>query len=202
MVSEEMLRELEQALRVAERSSDDITLVLLWFSLGIALFHHGGDERQRGLHELAELRDMLVTERYAVNLVASIDAYFARQSAVQGDVEGAAEQLRAITDELFNSEYYWPFESATGLLVETLLDRGSANDLAEAQEAIERLESLPAHIDPVLREITALRLRALLARVRGDETIYRDLVVRYHARATSLGFEGHIALAAAMVASF
>ena len=37
-----------------------------------------------------------------------------------------------------------------------------------------------------------LRLRALLAKVRGDEAAYRDYRDRYRAMATSLGFEGHM----------
>jgi hypothetical protein len=198
LVSEEMLTELEQAVHVAARSSDDITHVLLWFSLGIALFHSDGDNHRRGLHELAELRDTLIKERYAVNLVASIGAYLARERAIQGDVDGAAEQLRATTDELFDHEYYWPFEGATRMLVETLLDRGHAGDLAEAERAIERLAALPGDIDPVTREISVLRLRALLARARGDETTYRHLADRYRDMANSLGFEGHIATAEAL----
>jgi hypothetical protein len=52
-----------------------------------------------------------------------------------------------------------------------------------------------------MREITLLRLRALLARVRGDNVAYRDLVSRYRAMAESLGFEGHIAWAEAMIES-
>ena len=49
-----------------------------------------------------------------------------------------------------------------------------------------------------MRDIWLLRLRALLARARGD-VAYRDFVDRYHAMAESLGFEGHIAWAEAMV---
>jgi hypothetical protein len=48
-------------------------------------------------------------------------------------------------------------------------------------------------------EITLLRLRALLTRVRGGNVAYRDLVSRYRAMAESLGFEGHIAWAEAMI---
>ena len=51
----------------------------------------------------------------------------------------------------------------------------------------------------MIRDIWLLRLRALLARARGDEDAYRDLVNRYRAMAESLGFEGHIAWAEAMI---
>jgi hypothetical protein len=57
---------------------------------------------------------------------------------------------------------------------------------------------LPATEGWVVRDVWLLRLRALLARVRGDDGAYRDLVSRYRAMAQSLGFEGHIAWAEAM----
>jgi hypothetical protein len=48
-------------------------------------------------------------------------------------------------------------------------------------------------------EITLLRMRTLLARARGDDVAYRDLLSRYRAMAESLGFEGHIAWAKALI---
>src|SRR4029077_20299614 len=88
-----------------------------------------------------------------------------------------------------------------GILVETLLDRGTEGDVAEAQTAIDRLANLPADERLAVRDIWLLRLRALLARARGDDVAYRDLVNRYRAMAESLGFEGHIAWAEAMIES-
>ena len=82
--------------------------------------------------------------------------------------------------------------------METLLDRGTEDDVAEAQSAIDRAAKLPADEGLVLRDIWLLRLRALLARARGDDVAYRDLVSRYRAMAESLGFEGHMAMAEAM----
>ena len=52
-----------------------------------------------------------------------------------------------------------------------------------------------------MRDIWLLRLGALLARAHGDDVAYRDLVSRYCAMAKSLGYEGHIAWAEAMVAN-
>jgi hypothetical protein len=86
----------------------------------------------------------------------------------------------------------------TGVLVQTLLERGTQGDLAEAQDAIDRLAVLWADDGSAMREITLLRLRALLSRARGDDVAYRDLVGRYRAMAESLGFEGYIAWADAM----
>jgi hypothetical protein len=83
--------------------------------------------------------------------------------------------------------------------VETLLDSGGTADVARAEAAIERLAAAPPADDGlVIRDVWLLRLRALLARAKGDEASYRDYRDRYRARAESLGFEGHIAWAEAM----
>jgi adenylate cyclase len=49
-----------------------------------------------------------------------------------------------------------------------------------------------------LFEIPLLRLRALLARARGDAATYAQFRNRYCDMAKALGFEGHIALAETM----
>ena len=83
--------------------------------------------------------------------------------------------------------------------METLLDRGAEGDVAEAEAAIERLAAAAADDGLVIRDIWLLRLRALLARAQGDAGAYRDLRDRYRTMAESLGFEGHIAWAEAMI---
>jgi hypothetical protein len=82
---------------------------------------------------------------------------------------------------------------ATGVLVETLLERGAGPDVAEAQRTIDRLANMPADEGSGVREITLLRLRTLLTRASGDDVTYQDLASRYRAMAESLGFEGHTA---------
>jgi hypothetical protein len=86
----------------------------------------------------------------------------------------------------------------TGVLVESLLDRGAERDVAEAEAAIERLATAPAEEGLVIRDVWLLRLRALLARAHGDDVAYRDYQDRYRTMAESLGFEGHIAMADTM----
>ena len=85
-----------------------------------------------------------------------------------------------------------------GVLVETLLDHGAESDVAEAEAAMKRLAAAPADEGLVIREVWLRRLRALLARARGDEAAYRDCRDRYRALATSLGFEGHMKWAEAI----
>jgi class 3 adenylate cyclase len=51
----------------------------------------------------------------------------------------------------------------------------------------------------VIRDIWLLRLRALLAQAYGDETHYREYRDRYRDMAKTLGYEGHIDWAEAML---
>jgi len=84
-------------------------------------------------------------------------------------------------------------------MVELLLQRGEPADIAAAQEAIERLEAMPVEPGVVVHKIVLLRLRALLAQARGEEADYHQYRDRYRAMANEIGFEGHIAMAEAMV---
>jgi hypothetical protein len=127
------------------------------------------------------------------------DVYSARDRARQGDRDGAIPVMRAGVDHLLSEgrSREWGIP-ATSALVETLLDGGTENDVVEAEAAIERLAAAPADDDSTLRDIWLLRLRALLARARGEGVRYLDFMNRYRNMATSLGFEGHIAWAEAM----
>jgi hypothetical protein len=107
--------------------------------------------------------------------------------------------MRSATDHLFREERLRAWgKPATGILVETLLDRGAENDVAEAEAAIKRLAAAPTDDGLVVRDIWLLRLRALLARAGGDAANYAHYRDGYHEMAKSLGFEGHIAWAEAM----
>jgi len=194
-------REIEEALRIAERSSDDLAVAVARMTLGFALVHrHTAAERDRGQKLLAEVSEVFLHRSYGLGELPLVNAYLARETARCGDRDGAIPQIRAAVDHLFREGQLlnWGIP-ATGVLVETLLDRGAESDLAEAESAIERLAATPADEGLVIREIWLLRLRALLTRARGDDVAYRDLVSRYRAMAESLGFEGHIAWAEAMI---
>ena len=126
----------------------------------------------------------------------------ARERARRGDRDEAIPLMRAAVDHLFREgRLLMHGVAATGVLVETLLDRGAEGDVAEAEAAIERLAAAPAEEGLALRDIWLLRLRALLASAHGDEALYRAYRDRYRAMAESLGFEGHISWAEDMIES-
>jgi adenylate cyclase len=127
-------------------------------------------------------------------------AFRAQQKARSGDLDGAIGLARAIVGDLFDSGGSSWSALATTVLVEALLCRGADGDPQDAHAAIDRLVGAAVPTDPsfVLHEIPLLRLRALLARARGDEAGYREFRVRYRAKATECGLEGHMAWAEAM----
>jgi hypothetical protein len=192
--------EIEDALRIAERSGDDLALALAGVTLGDALVHRpSAADRDRGEKLLAEVSDVFLRRRKLLGELPIVNVYKARERARRGDRDEAIPIMRAALDELVHAGQLlsWGIP-ATGVLVETLLDRGTDSDVAEAEAAIERLAATPADDGLVIRDIWLLRLRALLSRALGDEPAYRDYRDRYRAMATALGFDGHVRWAEAM----
>ena len=194
------VREIEDALRIAERSADDLALSNAWLTLGLVLVHRPtAAERDRGQQLLAEVSDVYLRRGHNLGELAIVNMYLARERARRGDRDDAIPLMRAAVDHLFRQGQLlgWGIP-VTCVLVETLLDRGDESDVAEAEAAIERFAAAPADEGLAIRDIWLLRLRALLARAHGDDTAYRDYRDRYRDMATSLGFEGHIAWAETM----
>jgi len=191
---------IKDALRNAERSGDDLATAVARMTLGTALVHrHSDADRDRGRKLLAEVGEVFLRRGHNLGELPLVDAYTAREQARRGDLDDAIPLMRAATDHLFRErgllEWSIPL---TGVLVETLLDRGVDGDLVEAEAAMERLADAPADDGLVIRDVWLLRLRALLARAHGDDTRYLDYWDRYRDMATTLGYEGHIAWAEAM----
>jgi class 3 adenylate cyclase len=194
------MRDIEDALRMAERSGDDHAWTLTRMTLGLALVHRPTDaEHDHGHKFLAEVSEEFVRRESLLCHLPIINVYLARETARRGDRDDAIPLMRAAVDHLFRQGQLlgWGVP-ATGVLVETLLDRGADNDAAEAEAAIKRLAAAPAEEGLVIRDILLLRLRALLARAHGDEAGYREYRDRYRNTAKTLEFEGHIAWAEAM----
>jgi class 3 adenylate cyclase len=194
------LHEIEDALRIAERSSDDVVVGFIQGTLGLALVHRQkAAERDRGQKLAAEVSEVFLNQGHNLCDLPIVEVYLARERARDGDRDDAIPLMRAAGDHLFRDGrlLLWGVP-ATGVLVETLLDRCADGDVAEAEAAIERLAEAPADEGLVVREIWVLRLRALLARVHGDEARYREYRDRYRDMARTLGFEGHMEWAEAM----
>jgi hypothetical protein len=192
--------EIEDALRIAERSGDDFALALARLALGLAVVHRPTDaERDRGKKLLTELSEAFVRRGHNLCDLPIVNVYLARERARRGDRDDAIPLMRAAVDHLIRQGQLlgWGIP-ATGVMVETLLDRRAESDVAEAEAVIERLAAAPTDDGLAGRDIWLLRLRALLARAHGDAAAYAHFRDRYRDMAKSLGFEGHMEWAEAM----
>ena len=88
---------------------------------------------------------MFAHRRHNLADLPIVNVYSAREEARRGDRDGALRLMRAAVDHLFREGQLlgWGVP-ATGVLVETLLDRGADGDVAEAEAAIKRLAAAPA----------------------------------------------------------
>jgi hypothetical protein len=199
--SDSAVRVSEEAVQTAQRASSDRALGLAAYTLAVGLLNRdAAADRHRGLEFMMQARDIWLRKR-ALFLIPVTDLWAARETARRGDPDAAIEVMRQAVDELRQAGNLFYGAWGAGVLLEARLERGTQDDLNEAQKAIDGLTVLWVDDGSAMREITLLRLRALLARVRGDNVAYRDLVSRYRAMAESLGFEGHIAWAEAMIES-
>ena len=183
-----VLHEIEDALRIAERSADDLALDFTRWTLGVALVHRQtAAERDPGEKLLAEVGEEYLRRRQNLCDLPIVNVYLAREIARRGDRDDAIPLMRAAADHLFRDGKLlaWGLP-ATGVLVETLLDRASESDVAEADAAIERLAAAPA--DEGLAY--ARHLAAAAAGAAGAGTRRRDCLPGLSG---SLPRHGHIA---------
>jgi class 3 adenylate cyclase len=191
--------EAEEALQIAEQFGDDLRLGFGRGALGLMLMHRDSiADRDRGRALLEQVRDMCLSQRYSLLYLPTINVYLAREMARRGDCESALPVMDSAVNELFERGQLSLALPAASILAETLLDRGAEGYLQRAEAVIKRLADAPVDDRIVVRDITLLRLRALLARARGADAAYRHLTDRYREMANALGFAGHIAWAEAM----
>ncbi|EHB58489.1 adenylate/guanylate cyclase [Mycolicibacterium rhodesiae JS60] len=196
LADDDAVRASDEAVRTAERIGNDYVLLLAEYGLGVALVHR--DEpatRRRGLLLVEKALDMLRVR--IPSLVPVTSLWVGRERAKGGDRDGAIVMMRDAVDEIYAASRIGYFVPGVGTLVETLIERGGDDDLAEAATVIDRLARLAPGQASAIRDISVLRLRALLARARSDPS-YRDLLGRYQAMAELHGYEGHLAWALAM----
>ena len=139
------VRVIEEAVQTAQRTSNDIALGLAEYALGVALLSRdAAADRHRGLELMVQFRDMSLRKQVGLQMVPVIELWAARERARRGDRDAAIPVMRKAVDELHQAGRPCFGVWGTGILVQTLLERGAEGDLAEAQEAIDRLANLPA----------------------------------------------------------
>jgi class 3 adenylate cyclase len=154
------VRAIEETVQTAQRASNDLAVGGAELTLAIALlFRDAAADRHRGLELMEQVRDDFLPEQ-TPSLVPVAELWIAREKARRGDRDAAIPAMRTAVDVLYQAGRLGWAVSGTSVLVETLLERGAAGDLAEAQEEFDRLANLRADQDSAMLDITLLRLRA------------------------------------------
>ena len=159
---------------MAEAAGDDLAVSMTKYTKALALVHgETSTDRDRGRELLTEVRELTLEGRFYLSELPVVELYVAREQARHGDVDDAINRMRTALDLLFErGQFAWGVV-ASGIFVETLLDRGGEGDLAEAQAVTDRMATAPLEMASECLDLWLLRVRAMLAQARGDETAYR-----------------------------
>jgi adenylate cyclase len=183
-----VLAETADALRTAEKFGDDVTLAWARMGHGIMLLRMNGDD-PHGMELLVQGRQQAFRHGDLLTMTMA-DIQIAESKAVAADVDAAIEIARATVDRLFDCGAAIFRGPATVVLVHSLLRRGTAQALDEAQAVIDRLAACNTDPGFLLYELALLRSRALVARALGDEQAYAGFMLRHRETAISAGFDG------------
>jgi adenylate cyclase len=187
-----------ETLDVAQSSANNTAVAYALVNRATTLIHNDAHGTAAGLEFLVQAREMIVNEQLIVTLRRMSDIEVARERARSGDLDGAIDLATTVLAEQFDTGEMIFRGPATTVLVEALLLRGSAADIKDAELVIDRLAAVPTEPGFVLHELPVLRLRALLARARGDEPGYQRFLERFRDRAAEADFEGYLAQAKTM----
>jgi adenylate cyclase len=196
---DDALRDTAEALEIAKQFGDDFTLTNAEFTHGIILVRREDADRKLGFELLSRARRVALEHRNTIVAAWCVDIDFAAEKNRIGDYDGAIELCTAVLENETRSGEMTNRGWCTTVLVEALLNRDRDGDLDEARRVIDDLAATPVSSGFVYHELPLLRLNAMLAKALGEEDRYRQFRDQYRVRTESSGFEGHIALAHAMI---
>jgi hypothetical protein len=111
--NERATREIEDALRIAERSTDDLAVAFARGTLGIALVHRqAAADRDRGQRILAEVGDVFLRQGHNLGELPIVNVVLARDRERRGDRHDGIPRLCAAADHLFREgqALAWAFQ--------------------------------------------------------------------------------------------
>ncbi|MGE2834639.1 adenylate/guanylate cyclase domain-containing protein [Mycobacterium sp. SMC-4] len=187
-VDEVAMRETAEALQLAEQAGDELTLTTARVARGLVLVYGDvpGDE---AVELLTKARESTDRRRFTMNAMTLARPALARRMAQRGDVPGAIELVRSCIRDMSAAGEVLSLGVATTVLVEALLARSAEGDWEEAATAIEYLAATPADRGFALHKVPQFRLRALLARCRGDIATAGNHLAQARAHAAAAGYD-------------
>lgn len=179
----------------AKSFGDVCGLILSGWGYGTILLRIPGSYDD-GIAVLHSTRTTAQEHRLGACAMATVATDLAVESAGAGHVDEAIDELRGVFDENLSGFPTLAVFSAEAL-VDLLIDRGSAADLAEAKDVLERWRA--RKIDVAALNLWLTRAEALLAAAEGEGNTYGPLASHYLHQCERLNAVGRLDQARQMI---
>jgi adenylate cyclase len=194
----DLIDEMRDAVRRAESFGDICGIITAQFAYGTALLRADEASRDKAVEVLERARANIARHNVmATNLMPAISADLGIDAARKGRRDEAIHELRTLFARHMDGGLRAEIGCAGEALVTLLIDRGRADDFAEANHIVDewlvRRPGIPA------ADLWWLKSRAFLAKAEGDSARYAELAREYVELCEKLDARGLLAEARRMV---
>jgi adenylate cyclase len=194
---DELIDEMRDALRRAESFGDICGIIAAEFAYGTTLMRAGREPPGSAIIVLNRARANIEKHRVVTHTMPIIGADLAVDAVRHGREGEAIDELRNLFSIHMNGGHRIEVGCTGEVLVTLLVERGTTDDLAEANRIIDdwqlRRPGIPA------ADLWWTKSRALVAKAEGDMDRYRELAKQYLELCQKLDARGRFAEAHDMV---
>ena len=131
------VRAIEEGVQIAEATSNDVALAVAEYALGVALLSRdAAADRHRGLELLGQYRGFALRRQAGLQMLPAIDLWAARERVRRGERDAAIAVMRKAVDELHQAGRPFYGVWGTGVLVQTLLERGAEGETGRSPTGV------------------------------------------------------------------
>ena len=195
--ADDLVDETREALRCAESLGDVSGIIATLWAHGTVLLRAANASHDEAIDLLERARALIEEHQLHIIVLMSIDADLAIDAARKGRIDEAIDNLRHTFLRHFESGSRAFVGCTAEALIELLVDRGSAGDLAEAHRIVDRCQARRPGI--AATDLWWLKSRALLANAEGNSNDYVALSKTYLEFCKKLDARGRLPEAHRMV---
>jgi adenylate cyclase len=193
---DDLVDEMREALRRAESFGDIFGIIAAQFAYGTVLLRADKASRDEAIDMLEHARASIEKHKVLTNQLTPIGADLAIDAACKGRRDEAIGDLRALFALHMDSGVRVEVGCTGEALVRLLIDRGTADDLAETHRIVDDWQARRPGI-PAL-DLWWLKSRALLSKAEGNFSAYAELAKQYLELCEKLDARGRLAEARRM----
>ena len=196
----ELVPQTREALLQARAFGDNFGVVSALFAHGTVLLRADSGARAEAIGLLEEARAGIERHGIQTFLWCSVVADLAVDSARKGALEDAIDAARRAYRSPFGAGSPTMIGRTAETFIELLIDRGSAQDAAEARSVAATVADmrLPSPVAAV--DLCRLKCRLMVSKSEGDASGYADLAGQYLALVERLDAHGRLAETRQMIA--